>query len=279
MSDSENIERILETIEANETREINEKARDQFETEQAEREKSTLDALLSKTCLETINRIHELNNTHRFARTPILALILNRKDVLRRYANNPVNYSYNRLYEDPQVESTKNYERSIGLTFARVDGNQEEIERIRRDMDENPGLPEFLHSKAMPSYSFSLEADKTEFIDGRQFSSGWTIRTIHCDEINKGNPFGQRLLEGPFYDIDIFRTTTEAEDNLEESTRKFHLRINQSDNSIRKFVAFDESGEPKHEFSVVGAQDKEFVVGLLQQASQELDDELAFFKR
>ena len=288
MRDRENIEALLARAEAEETARINNLAKAGFEAFEKEEQALSPEQFLANQATTVFHDLAKLHSVERSARVGFLDVIFRRHDKIAHYFNRRVELSYVKPYEQPMISGEDGLITGIQRLLSDRHGPMQKIMQLNAEWDDDPDLPEFLHSKAKDALYFGLEPDSATTVDNHMFDSFWLVRSIHFKQTYSGYLVKDRLVDGPFYDIDVLRATRERieDKNKTDSTNKkqeeslaWHIRVNASDHTLRDFVAIDDKGQPKDEIAVVGGEDLLVACGILQQARSEIAADLAFFAR
>jgi hypothetical protein len=240
-----------------------------------------------------------------------------RKNRVERIQNPRVHRCPAVLYEplQPQaIEESKTSLNGIRNIFRRKDAPEPEDEtELIVAPDTFLGIPLDEHyaelkTRRRNAIEFRLEEHgvTSKAVDGQTFISAWVVRCTKQDETYEGDPFARKLPWGPFYDVDIFRETriegatkdrARAEKIIDlvapetaawmlkdyssgfEKRRVYHMRINQSDGSLRKFIAIEADGSEKDPIATLGGNDMDMAFGLLHQARQEIAADLNILRR
>lgn len=289
MRDRENIAALLAQNEAEEVNRINNMAKAGFEVLEKEKQALSPEQFLANQAMSVFNSLVGLHRRERSAKVRVRDVVFRRHEKVARYLNHRVELSYVKPYEQPLISGEQGLEKGISRFFS--DRHSKSGQKLLKTLveqaewDDDPDLPEFLHSKSKEALYFGLEPDSTAIVDNHTFDSFWLVRSIHFKQTYSGDLVKDRLVDGPFYDIDILRATRDkavakdGKDKKQEERLIWHLRVNESDQTLRDFVALDDKGKPKDEIVMAGDEDLLAACGILQQAQAEITADLAFFAR
>lgn len=276
MLDKRNIERLEVDAAQKQQRLVNQKAERAYKAEMKRREARTPEKILADTAMECVVGIKALADIEAQLRVRLMDIILGRDEKIARVHDKRVGARKAFMYSQPHMDSTEERGRSMELLVSRTISKEQYEEAKQRQRKLPPLEPAYLQRSQKDALFVNLPIDSTDINGVHRYTSRWQVQHIHQDRINKNNPYGLNLKEGSFHDVDIFRETNDGERVVR--SRAYHMRINGHGHSLRAFHAFEEDGEPKDKLLVMGGDDLDVALGILQHTSDYLAREVAILQ-